>query len=406
MKIQIINKGKIANNDNEMYMFSEISAPKSFEEFDINIINLNDTAMWRNRGINLSDAINNIKDFRTLKTLSDRTKSNVLILYPQDTNYLIQDYQGCYVKYDQIKNITNIVIRNIREIFEKSPKIYYGEATTVINKNKYKSDFSFFDDDEIYGFKAVLQTMGKDINTLKIDNMYFTTLEIKSTEDLDVYLKKIGLLKKHKNNKPEWMEDIKMFNDEKLNKENLEYRQQIEDIDMKIKENNEKLENNDRLKSILYSSGEFLVEVVFDILEDMFGWDLSGFIDEKKEDFKYEDGDIVYIGEIKGLTSNVRNEYISQLDVHKQTYIDDHENIDKSKVRSILIINKERNKPLTERHEVNKDQESLAVRNESLVITTEILLKMYEKYLFEDRKKDDYIKLVNNKIGVLREEDL
>ena len=248
--------------------------------------------------------------------------------------------------------------------------------------------------------------MGKDINTLKIDNMYFTTLEIKSTEDLDVYLKKIGLLKKHKNNKPEWMEDIKMFNDEKLNKENLEYRQQIEDIDMKIKENNEKLENNDRLKSILYSSGEFLVEVVFDILEDMFGWDLSGFIDEKKEDFKYEDGDIVYIGEIKGLTSNVRNEYISQLDVHKQTYIDDHENIDKSKVRSILIINKERNKPLTERHEVNKDQESLAVRNESLVITTEILLKMYEKYLFEDRKKDDYIKLVNNKIGVLREEDL
>ena len=83
-----------------------------------------------------------------------------------------------------------------------------------------------------------------------------------------------------------------------------------------------KLKENLRYKSILYSNGDDLVRVVFEILENILDCDLSKFEDIKKEDFLIKKDNYTFIGEIKGVTSNVKNEHISQVDVHYQKYMD------------------------------------------------------------------------------------
>ena len=67
------------------------------------------------------------------------------------------------------------------------------------------------------------------------------------------------------------------------------------------------------MKSVLYTNGDELVQVVFEILEELLGCDLSQFVDLKKEDFLFTIEDTTFIGEIKGVNSNVKNPNITQL---------------------------------------------------------------------------------------------
>lgn len=81
--------------------------------------------------------------------------------------------------------------------------------------------------------------------------------------------------------------------------------------------------------------------------------------------------------EIKGINSSVKSENISQLDVHYQGYIDENTEVDSDKVRAILIINHQRNKPIESREPVHTRQIELAKRNRSLIVETITLLKLF-----------------------------
>jgi hypothetical protein len=109
--------------------------------------------------------------------------------------------------------------------------------------------------------------------------------------------------------------------------------------------------------------------------------DLSQFIDQKKEDFEIKKDDITYIGEIKGVTSNVKNENVSQLDVHVQSYIDRvNEAGQDVRVKGLLIINSQRDRNPNDRNAIGPDQIKLAERNNSLIISTVELLDLYERF--------------------------
>ena len=109
---------------------------------------------------------------------------------------------------------------------------------------------------------------------------------------------------------------------------------------------------------------------------------MSEFQDEKKEDFLIKLDGVTFIGEIKGITSNVKSEHVSQLDVHFQGYQDKlQENNCVENVKALLIINPFRNKRPIEREPINEIQENLAKRNGSLIITTDNLLKMYDAFI-------------------------
>ena len=79
------------------------------------------------------------------------------------------------------------------------------------------------------------------------------------------------------------------------------------------------------------------------------------------------------------ITSNVKSEHISQLDVHFQTYKDKlTEEEREENVHQLLIINPFRTKPLEEREPVNQQQIDLAERNGCLIIETNTLLRIFE----------------------------
>ena len=111
---------------------------------------------------------------------------------------------------------------------------------------------------------------------------------------------------------------------------------------------------------------------------------------------------VTFIGEIKGVTTNVKSEHISQLDVHLQSYLDQLEEEQQSEnVKSILIINHQRNKCLSERQPVHDNQIMLAKRNNSLINETITLLNIFEKFISNEINVDEVKTLFREKIGLL-----
>lgn len=213
------------------------------------------------------------------------------------------------------------------------------------------------------------------------------------------FLKEIGLIKE-KSETPEWMEGLNMFDDSDqltiIQKNNMAIEIANENISNAMKVINQ----NKRYKSVLYTSGDELVEVIFEILEKMLGCNLSGFIDKKKEDFNFKIKDKVFIGEIKGVTPNVKKLNVSQLDVHVQEYLDDNEE-ENQNIVALLIINHQRNKPITEREKVNEEVIKLAKRNGSLIVETMTILRLFEQYLSKEKTREECIDILVNHTGLL-----
>ena len=112
------------------------------------------------------------------------------------------------------------------------------------------------------------------------------------------------------------------------------------------------------------------------------------------------------IGEIKGVTSNVKNEHITQLETHYQQYQDHlQESNQTENISQVLIINPLRNKPIAERELVHEKQIELAKRNGSLIIETVKLLKLFELFLQGDLCTDECIELLTKKTGILEYSD-
>lgn len=155
-------------------------------------------------------------------------------------------------------------------------------------------------------------------------DILLTILNLKTYEDM-LALLKIAKFVEDTSNVPKWISDLEMFDDVQQ-KEVIEINTiAIEECKKKIENAKKNMKKNNEYKSVLHTNGEGLVKVVFKMLEQLIECDLSGFQDEKKEDFLIKKHDITFIGEIKGVTSNVKSEHVSQLDVHLQAYLDENE---------------------------------------------------------------------------------
>ena len=137
------------------------------------------------------------------------------------------------------------------------------------------------------------------------------------------------------------------------------------------------------------------------MLEIMLKCDLSSFKDDKKEDFLINIGNLTFIGEIKGVTSNIKSEHISQLEVHYQGYMD-IKSSESENVKAILIINHQRTQRLSERQEVHNTQIKLAERNGSLIIETSTLLRLFEAFIKKDFTVDQIINIFCKSQGLLK----
>ncbi len=387
-------------------LVNKIHDARSLDDYSINVINLNDELIWKNNGTS-NNVINSIKDLKSLGVMIDSSdKSNIVIILPQNITFKYYwGYNGkgnneylrqCELK-DMISTMKNEILSALHTTFKRI-KVIYEITKTEINSNELFASFSFVETEG-----GIILTKSKISNkptTIKYGNIILTTLKIEDYTSLKDFLSETKLIQE-KYIIPDWFKEIQMF-DDATQKETIKLNNDtILIAEENIKKAENVLERNERYKSILYTSGDELVSVIFDIFKEIFEWNLDSFKDVKEEDFNIEYDNKVYIGEIKGITSNVKNANVSQLDNHVQNYLDEHD-IDPGKIKSLLIINHQRSKALNNREKVNDKTVALAKRNGSLIIETFTLLKMFEKYLNDELSKADCLRLINSNTGLLK----
>ena len=282
--------------------------------------------------------------------------------------------------------------------------VIYERTCTKLNGAEYAADF-YFDTEEQVISESV---RSKKATTILLDSsgIYATTLNISDSVELLMNFLSLLFENQSRSPVPVWMDDIVILDDATQKAIIDNCQNEIRNAESKINSANQKLAENAKYKSILYTNGSELVEVIFSILGQILDCDLSGFIDEKKEDFLIRKPKCTLIGEIKGVTSNVKNEHVSQVDVHYQGYIDklSDEKRDEN-VHQLLIINPFRTKPISEREPVHEQQISLAKRNGCLIIETITLLHIFEKFVNAAISSEQCIAIFSSHSGLLKLND-
>lgn len=397
-------------NDNfkgEGVTLSEIKAPRSLDEFDVNIIDLSSECIWRYQ--DRQEKINYEKEFKDLnRMIEESEKSEVVIILPQNIEYKNcygnGSNRGEYLKTQEIKELIGYYFEEWISYIVQIPGclLMYENTYTKIANIDYMAAFHFSNEYTFDEKKVLTRSHLSNKNTtLNLGYAYITTLKIDSYDKLIKYLDYIKLIE-IKQAIPEWVMELPMFDDD--SQKNIVKLQEeiIAECSQKIISAQERLIENNRYKSILYTNGDELVTVVFEILEKVLSCDLTEFKDEKKEDFLIPLEGVTFIGEIKGVTSNIKNEHVSQLDVHYQTYSDKLAEEQKNEnIKALLIMDHQRSKDIADREPVHINQIKLAERNESLIIETSTLLKIFEKFLNETMSNEDIIQLFVEKKGLL-----
>ena len=407
MSIQLITyNARNKSNSFPSITVSDLSCPRSLDEFGVNIIDLSDKDLWRNNNSSMSK-INAINDFISLADMvSKRQNTIVVFVFPVNGVFLF-NYSKTTKHFGSSEKIKDI-LPNIEDIIKKviptcNYDLHFEPTRTTINGFEYPADF-YFDHES-----AALTTseLSNKPTTIKCsDYIYLTTLSIVMSEDA---LKNfVGFISPSTSAEvaPSWINSISFFNDNELLSSISRNEEIINTAKHNINEATAQLNTNNRYKSILYTNGDELVSVVFSILEELLSYDLSEFVDVKKEDFQIKKPSYTIIGEIKGVTSNVKSEHVSQVDVHYHGYMDQiaEEGTEES-VFQLLIINPFRNKALEEREPVHETQINLAKRNNCLIIETSVLLKMFEKFKLGLITTVEVERLLTGMTGLLKESD-
>lgn len=406
-KIQIITYqvGEL-NNYKTIADVNSFNTPNSLDNYNINIIDLSHKDMWNNT--KSSTAASNIElenDFLSIKTMIENSnKSKILVCLPQNAILHCSKYSA--KNNYELKNILNTFINILKNLIPiEDIKIFYENNKTKVYDNYVESAFGFLNT----SYTEITKSTSDKITTIGKDKLIITSIKLINNSNSSLvldYLKMIGLIQE-KSEIPEWVRKYKFYDDEKQMEKVENAKEQIKKEKEKIDKANTILERNLHYKSILYTNSDELVSVVFEIIEELFDISLKEFKDEKKEDFNFKKDGITYIGEIKGVTSNVKNEHISQLDEHYSKYLDILQEEGRTEdIRKILIMNYERTRDINERNEIHIMQDEMAKKRDTLIIDTKSLLELYELSLNNKDNKTNIIDYINNTIGVIKVKDV
>lgn len=409
MDIQIIryegDKG-LFGSDIDVNTFN---SPRSFDDYDLNIVDLSDERLWRCKGINLY-IIDSIKDFKSIKTVVKGTNNaKVLYVLPQNikVKYHFKSNQSDFSAQEELKNELEFFTSMMSEIIPCDQvylQVVYERNTTLINDNKFESDF-YFSSPLISDNETLSSSTSKKKTTVSLsEKLFITTCDITKSFDLVMDFINSIFSKQQIEDIPDWVREYDFYNDKELLIQKEEQNKILAETNERIAELQKKLDINDEYKSILFATGDSLSKTVFTILEIIFDIDLSTFKDICKQDFLFEKSGKIFVGEIKGVKYNVRYEYINQSVRHYAEYADGHSEISPDCIKPILIINPLRNIPVTKREKIMEDQIKFAKNNHCLIVETVVLLKLLEKVLKKELSTDDCVDILFNSDGALSQD--
>lgn len=389
---------KESNGSTSKIEYVSLRDIRSIDEYDVTVLDLTDPEIWCNDGEEI-DTIDQENHFKSISYMIANSEAPILICLPQNIGFKHRKRYGDKIiatdLKDMIKEYEIILNSLFQPIFAWG--LRYENTVTTIENQDFKAAFYFSSTPDGW---VIYKSKSNRAVLINYENIYVTTLSIEKVDELKLVLGVMGLMDERQEI-PDWMKHYPMFDDEKQNSSIAEWERQIEGLQEKIDKSKEILSQNDRMKSVLYKTGDPLVEIVFEILQELLGCDLSEFVDEKKEDFLFQVNDVIFIGEIKGVNHNVKNENISQLDVHYQSYLDDHEITKEIKVKALLIMNYQKNKEPNQRDQVKETQINLAKRNGSLIIDTLTLLRVLEKYRDGKITRNEILAMLAEQTGIL-----
>lgn len=412
MRVQLIQY-RTSKSEIDGLIVSPLDAPRAMDDFDINIIDLSDQAMWTYQENLPLGNVDCHADLGTIKQMaSSRKQAKVIYVLPQNVRYKYN------MKWSRTGNNRNIALKNILTEVQKNAiefvipsnaktaKLGYGKTGTMIAGDMYDADFHFIN---FYTLDKIITKSEKSMEptTVEIASLtYMTTLNVTQSQNSLKHFIKALFSSEDKIEEPAWIKDVCFGDDDQQNRVITECKREIEDANHKIEAAENKLKENAKFKSILYTNGEQLVSVVFQMLENILSYNLDDFVDKKREDFLIKKPECTFIGEIKGVTSNVKYEHISQLELHYRGYLDKlAETGTAENVKQLLIINPFRLKPPTEREPIHTDQIALAERNGCLIIETGVLLRIYERFCQGETSVEQCMDILANKTGLLQLSD-
>lgn len=391
----------VGNNNIEISNFNNL---KALDNYDVNVFDLSNTNIWKNKSSKNEKANGDTiisSDLKSIKTMIQNSKkTKVLICLPQNVKYRCDYYDE--VLYYQLKDILDVFSDVLEQMISfAGVTLVYENNNTKIGKYNVNSSFYFYGD---MFEKITVSNDSEKTTTIRYKNTTITALDILNDKNCDLlisYLSQTNLLVS-KQEYPDWLYAYNFHDDEQQRNLIEQAKVQIKIQKEIIEKANDKLFENLKYKSILCTNSEQLVDVVFEILEYIFDISLSDFNDEKREDFLFKKNNITFLGEIKGVTTNVKYEHISQLEVHYSKYLDKltDEGLTED-IKKILIMDYERNRDVKERNEINQMQIDLATKNDTLIIDTESLLKVYEKILNGSLTKEIVVSYITNNSGLI-----
>lgn len=372
MKIQILGLEKKNYTAPYDMVFNHLSSPQNFSDFDVNIIDLQYRDMW-DCFIEQS-GIRNWNDLQSIKNIIPFHNKKVIVIFPMNYYY---NYQGSLK--NQTKKLTDALTKIIVESRHNKLQLLYENTKTVCANSTFEASFSF----EGPLIKTLTQATGNRATSISWSkNCILTTLNLfQENTNLQDYFIAVGLDECKKTPMPKWAEEIEYFDDREQKNIVQDSNNKIQQLKAKIINAEEKLEKNNYYKSILYESGNNLVKVVFDILEKILNCDLSDFKDKFQEDFAIKLDDITFVGEIKGISSNVKSSNITQAVNHMTIYKDGlQESGTEENTKAILIVNSFRDRALSDREPIHDNQIKEANLYSCLIILTKDLLTLFEMF--------------------------
>ena len=188
---------------------------RSLDSFSINIVSLQSQFIWFYKG-NDTRSINDIDDLKSLAfMIKNSTHSHNIILLPQNEifTYCMHYHSSKDWYKRELKNMISdfkIILGHLYKPLSDIDIVYENTKTKVEDK-ELMSAFYF------NGIKenVLLKSMGSSkATTIGYSDVILSTLSIKNYEELISFLRAINLIQ-DKPKAPKWMEDVKMFDDER-----------------------------------------------------------------------------------------------------------------------------------------------------------------------------------------------
>lgn len=146
--IQIITKETYEYKSkfkNKEIVISDFKTYKSFDLYDINIIDLSSDSLWYSNSAE-GAYLNDRSDIATIKNSINTCESKILLLFPLNCyfyyNFLI--YSHKFLKSEQLKSIKGKFKQFLSSyIYEPLPEFDYEKGITKIDGETFESDFLF-----------------------------------------------------------------------------------------------------------------------------------------------------------------------------------------------------------------------------------------------------------------------